>query len=175
MTDLEFTDLVRQLCGDDEDGRENAFGILHVRIVNQGTLTPPAAGVVEALLAELESKGSLSSQAWNLLQLVYDGSSYGETVDVDGVPVDIEETVRPRILASLPLIEDALADIEPDELAGLSWLLMSLVEQSFEVIEMLEREVAAASAERRDALAGALRDAREAWTEAKRGLVSDDA
>lgn len=166
MSDLEFTDLVRQLCGDDKDRRENAFGILHVRIVNQGTLTAPAAGVVDELLAELESKGSLSSQAWNLLQLVYDGSSYGGTVDVEGVPVDIEEVVRPRIFAALPLIEDALTDIGPEELEGLSWLLMSLVEQSFEVVEMLKRELATASGERRDALTDALRDAREAWAEA---------
>ncbi|MFB9905564.1 hypothetical protein [Allokutzneria oryzae] len=108
----------------------------------------------------------MSSQAWNLLQLVFDGSSYGKAVDVDGVPVDIEEVVRARIAASLPLIEDALADIGPGELEGLSWLLMSLAEHSFEVVDMLERELTVASGERRDALAAALRDAREAWDEA---------
>jgi hypothetical protein len=165
MIDVEFADLARQLCGDDEDRREDAFGILHVRIVNQGTLTPSAAGVVDLLLAELASAGSLSSPAWNLLQLVFDGSSYGNTVDVDGTPVDIEHYVRPRITAALPLIEDALAGIGPDELEGLSWLLMSLAEHSFEVVEMVEREFAAASGERREALADALRDVREAWDE----------
>lgn len=166
MTDAEISDLVRQLCGVDGSRREDAFGILHVRIVNQGTLTPPAATVADLLLAELEAAGSLSSQAWNLLQLVYDGSSYGKTVDVDGTPVDIEQYVRPRIAAAVPLIEDALADIGPEELEGLSWLLMSLAEHSFEVVEMLERELATASGERRDALTDALRDARESWDEA---------
>lgn len=166
MADPGFADLVRQLVGDDEEERENSFGILHVRIVNQGTLEPPAVGVAEALLDELGSNGSLSSQAWTLLQLIYDGSSYGKTVDVAGAPVDIEEAVRPRIAASLPLIEDALADIGPGELEGLSWLLMSLAEHSFEVVEMVEREITTASGERRDALEAVLRDAREAWDEA---------
>lgn len=166
-TAVAVTDLVRDLFSVDHDRRENAFGTLHVRVANQGSPYPAAAGVTDLLLAELESAGRLSTQAWYLLQLVFDGYAPSTTAQTAAGAVDIRAYVRPRVSAALPLIEDAPADMPPDEISSASWLLMSLAEESFEVVRMLERELAESSTPRRDALALALKDARESWDEAQ--------
>jgi hypothetical protein len=168
MADNEIPELVRRLCSVDDDRRPDAFGTLYHDVVNRGRLSSRAAEVVDLVLAQLEPTGRLPYHAWWLLQQIFNGTSYGKTVEIAGTPVDIEDYVRPRIAAALPLIEDALADIELEELLeGLALLLLSLARRSYKVVEMVERELSKTSGERHEALALTLREVRETWDEAQ--------
>lgn len=141
--------LINGIFSERPDERISAHGSLYCKVVNQGTLYSAAAGVVDVILAELERRGELSAEAWYLLDAIFRGESYGDTVFIDGSWMEINDYCRNRMARGLPLIEDAAMGAVGEEFQGIVFLLGGMAEFYPAVSEILEREVAASTGERK--------------------------
>ncbi|WP_433517741.1 hypothetical protein ACQP2T_20665 [Nonomuraea sp. CA-143628] len=153
--------LIDEIFSERPQERSSAHGSLYCEVVNQGSLYSAAAGVADVILAELERRGDLSAEAWYLLDAMFRGTSHGRTVFMDGGELKIDDYCRIRIMGMLPLIEDAATGAMGEEFQGIVFLLGGMAEFCPAVSEILEREIAASTGERKIIAEGGLSEALE--------------
>lgn len=149
------------------DEREGAFRALDTRVVNQGDLYSSAAAVTDIILKKLSAGAKISENAWLLLREIFRGASYGRTVFIENREWRIEEYCRCRILGSIELIDESIANLSDEEFSYVMLLLGSMGEFTDFVVSILEREVAISKGGRQTAARDALEVAQELWCESQ--------
>jgi hypothetical protein len=145
--------------------RAEAFQSLFVQVVNQGDLSSAAAAVTDVILDELASDGAIPEDGWLLLFEIFRGAAYGRTVTVGGESINLEVYCRGRILAALPSIDAAVADITGDDFAYAALLLGVMGAHTDESMPILRREIARSAGPRFQAAREALEVAAELASE----------